>query len=259
MKLFEDEDLRAAGAVIDVAMTVLSVLFVGLVVLELAAPLSPSQERLVYLVGLLVWGTFAIDYFTRLILAPDRARYVRTNWLSAIALILPAFRIFRGLRALRLLRSVRIARMLTTLARASRVLQRVSSFAGVVYVLSLAVVVQVLAAAGIFSLERGQASSSLDSFWQGLWWAARLTTTLDGVNEPATVEGRVLAMLVVGFGLALSGYITATLAVLILGHRDRSEEALNELRDEIRSLRAELAQSTGGSVSGSPPTNDPQG
>lgn len=51
----------------------------------------------------------------RLVIAPHKFSYLKSNWLTVIALIVPAFRILRIVRVVRLLRVARAARGLRLL------------------------------------------------------------------------------------------------------------------------------------------------
>lgn len=71
-----------------------------------------------------IWVAFIVEFLLKLYLAPRRLRYVIQNWITVIALIIPAFRAVRLLRALRILRlsrvvtTTRLVRALTTTKRA---------------------------------------------------------------------------------------------------------------------------------------------
>lgn len=90
---------------LEAPMFLLAVAWLWLFALELLAGLSPLQERAV----LAIWGLFIAEYLLKLHLAPRKRAYIRRNWITAIALVLPAFRAIRLLRALYLLRSIRVA------------------------------------------------------------------------------------------------------------------------------------------------------
>ena len=48
-----------------------------------------------------IWMIFILDFIIDLVLAPDKLRYLKGNWLMAIALVVPAFRAFRIFTVLR--------------------------------------------------------------------------------------------------------------------------------------------------------------
>lgn len=56
-----------------------------------------------------IWVIFIVEFTLRFLLAPDRT-YLRKRWLTALALLVPAFRIFRLARVVRLARVTRVAR-----------------------------------------------------------------------------------------------------------------------------------------------------
>jgi len=95
----------------------------------------------------------------------------------------------------------------------------VVGFAGAGYVIVLTAVIWLLGTAGIVYLERDQASASITSFPEALWWSATMLIQRGSERHPVTAEGRVLATLLMIFALAVSGYITAVLATSLLGRR----------------------------------------
>lgn len=216
------DERRTLSDLAEAAVTALSIVFLGLLLAEFTLDLSPSQSRWLSLAGWLIWLVFALDFVIRLALAESKARFLGSNWLTLIAVLLPAFRVFRVARAVRAVRSLRLARLVTGTNRVARAVRRVAGFAGAGYIALLAVIVWLLAGAGISWLERGQAEGEITSFGEGLWWAATTITTLGSQHHPVSDEGRILAVMVMVFGLAIQGYITAALAAWLLGNRTRA-------------------------------------
>ena len=213
------EEREQIAHLVEITLTVLSALFLVLLLVEFAAPLSPAQSRWLELVGWFIGLVFAVDFVVRFALAEAKLRYLRHNWLTALALVLPAFRVFRLTRAVRAVRSLRLARLVTGTNRGTRALRRLSGVAGGGYVVLLTVVVWLLSAAGIVYLERGQSQANVTSFPEALWWSATTLIQQGSERHPVTAEGRVLAVLLMIFALAISGYITAALAAFLLGRR----------------------------------------
>ena len=234
MDLHLDRDEREAlSGLIDAALTGLAFVFLAVLIVEYAFQLTPAQMRWLELAGWLIWAIFTVDFVVRLALAPDKGRFLRGNWLSALAIVLPAFRVFRVLRALRVLRTVRLVRLVTGANRGARALGRVAGFAGAGYVVLLTALVMPLAAAGLVWLERGQRDASITSFGEALWWSATTVIQQGSERHPATAEGRVLGMLLMVYALAVSGYITATLAAFLLGQRRQADAATSPPPDHV--------------------------
>ena len=224
---------------IDAGLTLLALLFAALLVVEFTADLSPRQSRWVSLVGIVIWAIFTVDFVVRLALARSKTAYLRSNWLAGLAVLLPAFRVARILRAFRVLRLMRLGRVVTTGNRSIRATRRISDET-LIYVSLLGLIALFLSAAGVYALEQDAPDTGIDSFGEAVWWAAATLTTIGSGFEPVTLEGRLLAVLVMVVGLGLSGYITARVAVLLLGRERVSGEAA--LMAEVRALREEVAR-----------------
>jgi voltage-gated potassium channel len=116
------------------------------------------------------------------------------------------------------------------------------------YVALLTVLVVTLSAAGMLNFENArEVKGGFHDYWEALWWTGMLVTSIGSEFWPHTTEGRLLTFLVSLYGLAVLGYITATLASFFVG-RDAQEKSgpiagsrdVARLTREIRELRREL-------------------
>jgi voltage-gated potassium channel len=230
---FDRDEREALSDLIDAALTGLAFVFLAVLLVEYAFHLTPGQVRWLELAGWLIWAIFTVDFVVRLALAEDKGRFLRGNWLSGLAVLLPAFRVFRVLRALRVLRTVRLVRLVAGANRGARALGRIVGFAGAGYVVLLTALVIPLAAAGLAWLERGQGGAAIGSFGDALWWSATTVVQQGSERHPATAEGRALGVLLMTYALAVSGYITAALAALLLGRRRRDGAAPSPPPDHV--------------------------
>jgi len=107
----------------------------------------------------------------------------------------------------------------------------------------LTVLVLTLGAAGMLSFEGSdEVDGGFSSYGHALWWTGMLIASIGTDYWPATTEGRVLSSLLALYGLAVFGYITATLASFFIG-RDASASSGNIAgRAELASVRDELRQ-----------------
>lgn len=98
-------------------MSAMSVLFL-LVVLgeQFSRPASPLSLALT-ITGWVLWATFAAEFVARLVVAPDKRRFLKRNWWQLIFLALPFLRVLRLVRAVRVLRT---GRVLSSAVRSSR-------------------------------------------------------------------------------------------------------------------------------------------
>ena len=221
--------------------------------LIVVAELLWGENALLSLASTSVWVIFIAEFALRLLVAPQRWRFLRSNWLTVLALIVPALRFFRALtvlRAARALRGLRLVRIVGTANRSMKALRTTMRRRRFGYVLGLTILVIVLGAAGMLSFEPAlEVEGGFTSYGHALWWTAMLVTSIGSDFWPLTTEGRVLALLLSIYGLAVFGYITASFASFFVG-RDASEADaplagsadIAGLAEEIRRLRQQLSQ-----------------
>lgn len=88
---------------LEIPMFFLSIFWLYLFIVEMAGRLDQWEEHLIYI----IWGVFIVEFLLKLILAPRRLQFIKNNWITVIALVVPAFRVLRIFNALRFLQSVR--------------------------------------------------------------------------------------------------------------------------------------------------------
>lgn len=233
---------------LETPMFVLSFIWLALFIIENIWSISPFLEN----VSNIIWIIFIIDFAIKFILAPKKIEYLKSSWLTAIALALPALRIFRAFRVFRLLqvtratRGLRLVRLLTSLNRGMKALGASFARRGFGYVVILSLIVMFGGAAGMYGFERDV--NGFTNYAEALWWTAMLLTSIGSDYFPQTAEGRILCFIIALYGFAIFGYVTATLATFFV-ERDTEkreeqkhlkEPTLAELQTEIRDLRSEI-------------------
>lgn len=200
-------------------------------------------------VGTAIWIVFILEFAIRLALAPQKLQFLGRNWLTVIALALPALRLFRFLRILRAaraLRGLRLFRVVGTVNRGMNSLRSGLRRRGFYYVFALTLLVLFVGAAGMMNLEPATSvEGGFRSYGEALWWTGMLIASLGTDFWPQTTEGRALSAFLAIYGLAVFGYITANFATFFLGKEVQStsndqNRSINELKDEIATLRALL-------------------
>jgi voltage-gated potassium channel len=233
---------------LDTPMLVLSVAWLAVVVIQL---LDKRDNPLLAGIATVLWIVFILDFAVRFSLAPGKRTFLKRNWLTLIALLLPALRVFRALAVFRAasgLRGLQLVRIVGTANRGMNALRLTLARRQFGYVGGMTLLVVTLGAAGMLFFEPArQVEGGFKSYGDALWWTVMLLTTIGSQFWPVTNEGRILAVLMSIYGLAVFGYITAVLASFFVGRDAEEPEApvagaddIRELRDEIAALRQAL-------------------
>jgi voltage-gated potassium channel len=243
-----EEILETLEGWFETPLLILGLIWLALLVIEFIWGLSPFLET----VSNVIWIIFIVDFVVKFTLAPRKLEYLKSNWLTAIALVIPALRIFRIFRVIRVAqaarfaRGLRLVRVITTLNRGMRALGASMERRGFGYVLALTAIVLVAGAAGMYAFER-EVEGGLPNYGASLWWTAMLLTSIGSDYFPKTSEGRILCLLLAIYGFCIFGYVTATLATFFV-ERDAVDKdsaiadtgVIESLQTEISALREEI-------------------
>ena len=207
---------------------------VWLVVFVFALLDNGNHVREEVLVGILfaLWAVFVVEYVIRIVLAPDRRRYVSTRKIEPAVVAVPPLQCLRlmGLEKTDLV-------VAEFVLRTKAILQHRGLFRVLLAVSGL-----VFLAAWLAMLAEGDASgaTSIHSYWDGLWWAIVTVTTVGyGDRFPVTTVGRVVAVVLMLVGIGLIGVLTATVASFFL--REHADENKAQLQKAHKDLGDQLS------------------
>ena len=188
---------------------------------------GPLPEGAVVALYLFIWAIFAVELAVRVIVAPQRARYVRRNWFDVLVVLLPV---------------ARPLRIPLIVLHGSHAYGRALRFAHVDFLAGYAISLVLLISTIVTSVERGH-DSPVDSFPDALWWSIATVTTVGyGDVVPVTPAGRAFAYVLMVGGIGLFGAFTANVASMLARREDPVPAGLASLASEIRELREEIEQ-----------------
>ncbi|MGL4832197.1 MAG: potassium channel family protein [Propionibacteriaceae bacterium] len=164
-----------------------------------------------------VWVAFLVDLGIRLFLAQDRKNYALKHWYDFALVVLP------------LLRPLRLLRLLTLIRILDRAMSRTLAGRTTVYVGGTAVAAICLGGLAVLDAERSAAGANITNLGDALWWATTTVTTVGyGDRYPVTLEGRLIAVVLMMVGIGVVGTVTASLASWFM-QRVQSESMSTEL------------------------------
>ncbi|MFC9440012.1 potassium channel family protein [Nocardia sp. NPDC057030] len=221
-----------------VPMVVLAVLFLGVYawfVLDTGA--SPQLDAWLERVDVVIWALFAGDFLMRFGLSTRRWQFLRTHPVELLIVLVPPFRPLRLVRAAVLVLGTLNRHTLTHRTRLS------------VFVGSSSVLILFLCSLAFFDAEYGVEGSKVLNFGDALWWSAVSVTTVGyGDVYPVTVEGRLISLVLMTFGIGIISFAIGTTTSWVIDQlktveesADRTDREITVLVEEIRALRAEVA------------------
>lgn len=222
-----------------IPLAVMALLVVPALVLEERGT-SEGVRQIAHAINWIVWLAFCGEYVGKLLLTPERRKYVRNAWFDLLIILLsPPFLVpdaAQGVRVVRVFRLLRFVRAAAVAAIGLREAARGLKHRSFHYVVLATTVVVGVGATGIFAVERGE-NRSIQSVGDALWWAVVTTTTVGyGDVSPVTAEGRLIAVALMVVGIGFIGVLTATITSFFIEHGQPSElDALKERLDRIES------------------------
>jgi voltage-gated potassium channel len=209
----------------NVPVIVAAIATVPLLLLEQSHHGEPLQTIL-EVCDWIVWAVFALELVVMLAVAPSRRDYVREHPLrvSVVVLTVPLWSAaLQSLRVLRLLQLVRLARI-------GPLVRRMFTLDGIRYAALLSGVVLIAGA-------EAYAAAENVSLGNGIYWALQTMTTVGyGDIPPKTPLGKLIACILMVFGIGFFALITGAVAQRFLATE------IEEVGEEIEATEAEMLE-----------------
>ena len=118
--------LTQIHALVDLPMTLLAFVWLGLLLYDLAFHLNPAVRIITYI----IWALFILDFALEFTLAPHKRFYLRQRWLTLLSLILPGLGVLRMVQMIQILQAMQVVgtidilRLVTATKRTLRAIAR---------------------------------------------------------------------------------------------------------------------------------------
>lgn len=229
----------------NILITLLAAASIIMAILDICGKIAP-ENTVFYAADNIILIIFAIDYIVRFIAATKKAAFFKENIFDLIAIIpfSSIFSIFRFSRLFRLAKLVKLGKLtkMTKLARLvgflGKLQRQIHDFLhtnGFVYMLYAAGTL-ILISSVIISYVEGRPLSD------ALWWSIVTCTTVGyGDISPATGIGRVVAVVLMMFGIGLISMLTGTITTFFTNRSEKNDDELDKLISDMSAdERAEL-------------------
>ncbi len=220
-------------------LLVLSILVLGALVVDAVAPVPREVSSILQTLDTVACALFFIDFVFRFRRAENKASFMKWGWIDLVACIpnidfLRVGRLVRVLRIIRLLRGARLGHRVISLILHNK---PKSAFAVVILTTLLLIIFSSLS---ILIAEEGP-EGNIKTANDAIWWSVTTITTVGyGDKYPLTMEGRIIAMILMFSGVGLFGTLSGLVASLFLGSREEQSAELKEVLARLRAIEEKL-------------------
>jgi voltage-gated potassium channel len=217
----------------EILVSAFTAVSVGIIIYQLVYNPIKSIEFVIYLFDLIVTAILITDFYLRMKESKENKRIFILKHLYEIPALIPLIIfgmfesysylnvIFRLLRLIRLFRIIHLySRLLSFSAQTNNRL---------LYIVAVSGMAVSGGAIGLFLVEGNVPESKVTNLGDAFWWAIVTVTTVGyGDIYPVTTEGKIIASILMIFGIAILGILISTLGASFIESRLKPKSNIEE-------------------------------
>ena len=221
------DDKSGEVGVFQIVILVLSVLVLGALVADTAFRLPRAVSGVLRAIDTLVCVVFLADFSFRFGRAESKLAFLKWGWIDLVASIpnpggVPFLSHLRWGRVVRLFRIIRLIRALRATHQVTALLLKNIFQTGVASIVLASILLFIFSSVGILICEQHEAQANIKTANDAVWWSVNTMTTVGCPDKyPVSIEGRVLAMVVMIAGVGLFGGLSGLAASFFIGAKQK--------------------------------------
>lgn len=222
---------------------IISLLVLGSVVLVFVQSFynfTGSFLFFLYIFDLVLISILGIDFYKRVTQSQDPKKYLITHIYEIPAMIpLLAFGLLEMNSILQIwsrsLRLFRLFRIVNLLSKTNMLIGKTN--ARLFYIGVFAITSLIFGAISIFTIESDFPNSKITNLGDAFWWAIG-TVTMGGYGDvyPITIEGKIIASILMFIGIAIFGLLISTIGVGLI------ESKIKEIEDKNEKIKSTIKE-----------------
>ena len=197
------------------------------------------SERFGQITDWIIWLFFVLETVVLTSLVENRLYYLRSNWMNLLIISVGVPLLWGGGTYAAALRSLRLLLLFPLLLNISVTVRKVlaRNYLGSVLLVALAfTLMSGLLMAGI--------DPSIESVWDGIWWAWVTVATVGyGDTVPQSAAGKMFGAVVILFGVGFFSLLTASFSAYFVSRgeieiEEEELEEISELKDIVKRIDA---------------------
>lgn len=191
----------------NIPMAVLGVIYLAAYSIQVVYSSNKALVEQLEITSQIIWAIFVVDVVFRLFGSESIPKFLKSSWLEILALAIPFMRILRVFRVILALRGIK-----------GFVKNRASAMG--TYILMLVPLTWFSGGIAVLDAESTNPEASITNLREALWWSlATITTVGYGDKYPTTLEGQLVAAVLMLTGIALFSAGAGIFASWIMGEK----------------------------------------
>ncbi|MFR9070625.1 MAG: potassium channel family protein [Paraclostridium sp.] len=236
---------RKKRIIYNIIMAFLSLAIATILIVQLTLKLGYNSEIILTNIAYTIWAIFVIDFVIRFFISTDKKIFIKNNIIDLISIIpfhtffilLSNLGVFHlGSKYIILLKLVMVLRIVAIVKRSNSNFYRFMRTNNFSYTLFIALIIIFLSSIAMSYFEKWNIGDSL-------WWSIVTVTTVGyGYICPKTFSGRIVASILMIFGIGFIGSLTSTLSTYFIKkenirhHHHKKKNNYSILEDSIKDV-----------------------
>ena len=236
---------RKKRIIYNIIMAFLSLAIATILIVQLTLKLGYNSEIILTNIAYIIWTIFVIDFVIRFFISTDKKIFIKNNIIDLISIIpfhtffilLSNLGVFHlGSKYIILLKLVMVLRIVAIVKRSNSNFYRFMRTNNFSYTLFIALIIIFLSSIAMSYFEKWNIGDSL-------WWSIVTVTTVGyGYICPKTFSGRIVASILMIFGIGFIGSLTSTLSTYFIKkenirhHHHKKKNNYSILEDSIKDV-----------------------
>ena len=236
---------RKKRIIYNITMAFLSLTIATILIVQLTLKLGYNSEIILTNIAYIIWTIFVIDFVIRFFISTDKKIFIKNNIIDLISIIpfhtffilLSNLGVFHlGNKYIILLKLVMVLRIVAIVKRSNSNFYRFMRTNNFSYTLFIALIIIFLSSIAMSYFEKWNIGDSL-------WWSIVTVTTVGyGYICPKTFSGRIVASILMIFGIGFIGSLTSTLSTYFIKkenirhHHHKKKNNYSILEDSIKDV-----------------------
>lgn len=235
---------RKKRIIYNIIMAFLSLAIATILIVQLTLKLGYNSEIILTNIAYTIWIIFVIDFVIRFFISTDKKSFIKNNIIDLISIIpfhtffilLSNLGIFHLGKYIILLKLVMVLRIVAIVKRSNSNFYRFMRTNNFSYTLFIALILIFLSSIAMSYFEKWNIGDSL-------WWSIVTVTTVGyGYICPKTFSGRIVASILMIFGIGFIGSLTSTLSTYFIKkenirhHHHKKKNNYTILEDSIKDV-----------------------